>query len=255
MSNKSSEEGGGGSGGMLMIMVTFMVMFFAMKYLLFPNKEADEANEQSAAVGKVLQNLQLQPLTGDAKPLGLSDLQGKVTLINYWGFWCPPCRVEFPHLVEIAGDFQNEKDFQFVSVSTSNNPEPGDETEIAEVTTEFLKTQGATFPTYCDPWHKSRTFLGETLGMEGFGYPTTVLIDRQGAIAGFWTGYKPGLEKEIAIAVAKEVKKESSGSAKPAEAKAEKAKPAEVKSAEPAKEEPAKETPAKEAAAPAEAAK
>lgn len=249
MAKKTSEESAPNSGGTLMIMIMFAVMFFGMKYFLFPNKEEQtDSAQQSQAVGKMLKDIQLSPLTGEAKPIGLAELKGKVTLINYWGFWCPPCRVEFPHLVEIAKDFEADKDFQFVSVSTSNNPEPGDETEITEATTEFLKSQGATFPTYCDPWHKSKTFLAESASMEGFGYPTTVLIDRSGTIQGLWTGYKPGLEKEIAMTIAKELRNSGSAPAEGAKEKpAEKAAEKEAeKSSEPAAEKSA-ETPAEKA--------
>lgn len=31
----------------------------------------------------------------------LSDYRGRVVLLNFWGTWCPPCRVEIPHLIRM----------------------------------------------------------------------------------------------------------------------------------------------------------
>lgn len=32
----------------------------------------------------------------------LHDYKGKIVIVNFWATWCPPCIVEFPHLLEIA---------------------------------------------------------------------------------------------------------------------------------------------------------
>ena len=34
----------------------------------------------------------------DGKPAHLSDLRGKVVVLNFWGSWCPPCIEETPEL-------------------------------------------------------------------------------------------------------------------------------------------------------------
>jgi peroxiredoxin len=46
----------------------------------------------------------------------LSDLKGKVVLLDFWATWCPPCRVEVPNLLEIYRQFKN-KNFVLISIS------------------------------------------------------------------------------------------------------------------------------------------
>ena len=37
--------------------------------------------------------------TVEGETARLSDYRGRVVLLNFWGTWCPPCRVEIPHLI------------------------------------------------------------------------------------------------------------------------------------------------------------
>ncbi len=53
-------------------------------------------------------------ITGRA--VKLSDLKGKVVLLDFWATWCPPCRVEVPNMLEI---FRKFKDDGFVLISVS----------------------------------------------------------------------------------------------------------------------------------------
>ncbi len=147
-------------------------------------------------MGQPLPLLELQPLTGATQGISRNDLHGKVTLINYWGPWCGFCIQEFPDLMQLWDAFRGNPDFQFLSVSSGGNFKE-DVADLREQTQRFLISREATFPTYVDAEGASRQMLMSLVEMDGFGYPTTVLLDRNGIIRAVWIGYIPGSEHEM----------------------------------------------------------
>jgi thiol-disulfide isomerase/thioredoxin len=157
--------------------------------------EPEGLGRKHPAAGNKLPELTLVPLTGDPQPVALSDLEGKVTLLNFWGPWCTFCEVEFPHLIELEQHFRANPDFQFFSIST--NPDPFDTQGLAQETAAFLKRHHAEFPTYHDPAAKSQIALVKSASVDNYGYPATLVIDRDLTIRGLWIGYRSGDERSV----------------------------------------------------------
>jgi thiol-disulfide isomerase/thioredoxin len=81
------------------------------------------------SVGKPIPEVVSQNLEG--KEVKMSDLKGKVAVIDIWATWCGPCRAMIPHEREMVEHFK-EKPFTFVSVSID---------ATKEKLTEFLEKE------------------------------------------------------------------------------------------------------------------
>ena len=153
------------------------------------------AGAENPAVGKAAPNVTFAKLTGE-QSIQLSEQRGKVVLINFWGTWCPPCRAEFPKLVEVTAPYLARDDFRLISVCVPGGAESQE--ELAADAREFLMQQRAEFPALHDPNSAAFNSLMKSVGAQRGGIPFTVIIDQQGKFAGIWMGYNSGDEEEVA---------------------------------------------------------
>jgi len=99
--------------------------------------------------------------------LKLSDLKGKVVLLNFWATWCPPCRQEIPSMMKL-NSVMTGKPFQMVAVSIDEGGKPALDL--------FFKESGFILPAYLDPSGASVKLYGIT------GVPESFIIDKQGVL-------------------------------------------------------------------------
>ncbi|MEM8907716.1 MAG: TlpA disulfide reductase family protein [Bacteroidota bacterium] len=59
----------------------------------------------------------------DGSPMNLSDLKGKVVLLDFWASWCGPCRRENPHVVKIYNKYK-DKGFDILGISLDRKKDP-----------------------------------------------------------------------------------------------------------------------------------
>jgi peroxiredoxin len=114
----------------------------------------------------------------------LSQLKGKVVLLNFWATWCHGCKEELPWLVEFENRYR-KSGFEVLGVSM-------DEDGWKSVT-PFLRDKGLNYPVVIGTEAVASRYGGVD------GLPSTFLLDREGRIAADHTGMidKAGCEKEI----------------------------------------------------------
>jgi cytochrome c biogenesis protein CcmG/thiol:disulfide interchange protein DsbE len=150
------------------------------------------------AVGMPLPDFSVDILTGDGKPFQSSELHGKVTLISFWGPWCPPCVQEFPHLTKLAENLRDRAEFRWLPVAYSNDPRaPAD--DLRQSASAFLSRNGFQTITYYDP-QESLLQAAAAVGAFQNSFPCTVLLDPGGRIHAVWNGYSPGVEEQVEAA-------------------------------------------------------
>jgi peroxiredoxin len=115
-------------------------------------------------VGAPAPDFELDVPQGD--PIRLSDLRGKVVLLNFWATWCGPCRVEMPTLQEKYERWR-EAGFTILGVNFDESP---------EAVLEFKQELGLSFPLLLDPGGRVQRLYNIR------GYPSTVIVDEQGVI-------------------------------------------------------------------------
>jgi cytochrome c biogenesis protein CcmG, thiol:disulfide interchange protein DsbE len=184
----------------IIIAVGAVLVFIWLNHIR-PSLSLEQATE-GPGIGQPLPMLQLEPLTGTSEGVSLDSLRGKVVLVNYWGPWCNFCVEEFPHLRQLWDQYRGNPQFAFISVSSDGHSQENIPDLKAE-TEKFLQSRGTTFPTYVDPDGANRQVLSSLTGMPGFGYPTTILLDRHGIIRALWIGYQPGYETQMEQLVSK----------------------------------------------------
>ena len=114
------------------------------------------------------------------KNIRLSDLKGKVVMVNFWASWCGPCRQEFPLLDEMYKRYQ-PAGFELLGVNIEPKKKDAD---------KLLKQIPVSFPILYDTEQKVSE-LYEVAAM-----PTTLIIDKNGKVRYLAKGYKPGYEKD-----------------------------------------------------------
>ena len=111
-------------------------------------------------------------VTESGEALSSTQLQGVITVMNFWYAGCAPCRIEMPELIELQTEFLPEG-VQFIGVNVRDS---------AETSLAFARRIGMNFPSVIDAKTGS-VVLGFTGVVTPQAVPTTLVIDAEGNVS------------------------------------------------------------------------
>src|SRR4051812_42277418 len=100
--------------------------------------------------------------TLDGRTLHSRDWKGKVTLVNFWATWCPPCREEIPDLIKLQERYKDQ--LQIIGVSSDEGP-------VSDVEA-FVKEHHMNYAIVMETPELTKAFPGI------FALPTTFVVDQ-----------------------------------------------------------------------------
>ncbi|MCA1978588.1 MAG: TlpA family protein disulfide reductase [Thiobacillus sp.] len=106
--------------------------------------------------------------TLEGKPIALSDLRGKVVLVNFWATSCPGCIREMPGMIETYRQYK-DRGFEIIAVAMSYDP--------PNYVANFAQTRQLPFPVALDVNGEHARAFGDVQLT-----PTSFLIDKDGSV-------------------------------------------------------------------------
>ena len=122
----------------------------------------------------------------DGTETSLADYRGKVVFLNFWATWCPPCRIEMPHIQTLWEELGGSGEVVFLGASS----------EEKATITGFLEKNDYTFPIVrVDQQDVSGTYNTDSI-------PAIFVIDAEGVIRAHLVGAQSEAQMRAALAKA-----------------------------------------------------
>ncbi|WP_142849345.1 DsbE family thiol:disulfide interchange protein [Telmatospirillum sp. J64-1] len=143
-----------------------VLIFLVVAGFFFKGLFMDPSEVPSPLISQPAPDFDLPPLNPEKPGFRTADMQGRVTLVNFFASWCIPCRVEHPLFMELAA--QHADEVQLVGISYKDKPEDS---------LSWLSRLG---DPYARIGHDETTRVAIDWGV--YGVPETYLVDPQGII-------------------------------------------------------------------------
>lgn len=137
------------------------------------NTDSDTGTVTSSLDGKPAPDFKLKDLSG--KEVTLSDFKGHPLLLNFWGTYCAPCKIEMPWLQELSQKYAPQG---FDVVGVTYDSEVGRDT-IAKDTQKL----GVTYPILLSDPKAEKDYLSDSEVL-----PMSFYVDKTGTIVAVTAG-------------------------------------------------------------------
>lgn len=149
--------------GISMVVLVFLGLYISRSSLEFNKLSSRNTIVERPEVGSIAPNFELISVAGDY--IRLSELQGKMVILNFWATWCAPCILEMPNFQNVHEQYKSE--LAVVAVNAG---------ESRQVVDAFVGELDLNINILLDPGRDVEKLYYLR------GYPTTFFIDSEGVV-------------------------------------------------------------------------
>lgn len=131
------------------------------------SSSSDDTITKSSLKGKAAPAFTLVDLSG--KKVSLSDFKGKPLVVNFWGTYCAPCKIEMPWLEELSKKYAPEN---FEVIGVTYDSEVGNDTINKNV-----QKLGVTYPILLSDSKAEKDYLSDSEVL-----PMSFYVDKTGKV-------------------------------------------------------------------------
>ncbi len=161
---------------------SFLFILMGLSFFIACSKSDSKTDAKSATVSNEKHNgakgttpaYNFTLTTLDGKKITLGDFKGKALIIDVWDTWCPPCKAEIPHFVELYKEYHS-KGLDILGVAGGRYGKAAVE--------KFIKDYGINYKSAIIDQDFNKGFGGI------YNIPTTFVIDKDGNIYKKYVGY------------------------------------------------------------------
>ncbi len=106
--------------------------------------------------------------------LALSQLKGKVVLLDFWATWCEPCKKVMPEINKLYKEYKGQE-IEFIGITYKEKGDP----------LTFINNQK-----YAYTFLEGHDDLGGDYGLKNTGLPSFFILDQEGTVVEFESGYQ-----------------------------------------------------------------
>jgi peroxiredoxin len=150
-------------------------------YKLMSDMDSRGTEKFSEFIGTESTDFTMTDIQGNA--IKLSELRGRRVILDFWATWCPPCKKEIPHFIELRKEVESDK-LAIIGISDEDTGTLRKFSDENQINYTIATADDLPAP-YSDI----------------VSIPTTFFIDSKGIIQSVFTGYHPfDVLKENALA-------------------------------------------------------
>jgi len=158
----------------LLIILTVSMVVFAGLSMKNSTEVNQQTNQETENNDNEAPDFTVTTIKGEE--ITLSDLKGKVVIIDFWDTWCPPCRKGIPDFIELYREY-NDSGFVMIGLAFGR--------QGIEKVKEFAEEYNINYP----------VAIADPSLVNSFGQirsiPTAFLIDQKGNIVNKYIGLRP----------------------------------------------------------------